>query len=242
MVVGVDAEPQRGSWITDADRELRITARCLAEDLAVTPEADIADVAGHPIVEALVAKRAAQPDGGDTVGPTAGAATLYTLRGAGRYRGATWFDGEEDVVWLCAAGFHSSGKADDAFRHFERLRDDGRIAPSANDYLRLRGDRRTRFDDLADRHAVLAIQASLHSPGTPIDARLGRVLPARVMADAGPLVLSIELALEAAGLSMARIEVALRAFSGDDDPLWENDALSWARPDELGFRLLRQPS
>jgi len=105
----------------------------------------------------------------------------------------------------------------------------------------VRRERRSRFDDLVDAHAQQALVSALGSTGEPVPVQLGREVPARVSVTAGRDVLQVELALESKSLTTTRIERSLRAFTGDGEPLWEVDALGWARRDELGFRLIRKP-
>ena len=130
----------RGSFFLP-EWELRITRRCLSEDLGVSPEEPIGALLDHPIVKALVKDRANDPDGGKSVGPEAGDRTLRRLGYGHDHRGATWWDGAERVVWLCAYhGGHRSGEPDDPFkRHFPDLIAAGRALPETSDYEALFG-------------------------------------------------------------------------------------------------------
>lgn len=135
-VPGVDAEPHLGAFVT-VDYELRITERCLTQDLGLPVDTAFERALTHPIVTAFRAKRLTDPGDGETVGPHAGDRTLYKLRGRQRHRGATLFDPVQGVVWLCAYGFHESGEPDDASKLFAALIDSKTISPSSADYRRL---------------------------------------------------------------------------------------------------------
>ncbi len=54
-----------------------------------------------------------------------------------RWRGATWYDRETEVVFLLAAGWRADGDPDDFYRELEALRDQGRLTPSDSDYEEL---------------------------------------------------------------------------------------------------------
>jgi hypothetical protein len=142
-----------------ADYELRVTARCLREDLAESETVDLEDAQRHEIVRAFCNQRSGSPIGTRTVGPAAGARTLYRLGHRDEHRGATWFDLEESVVWLCATGKHRSGEPDDAFRYFDELIEQGLIYPEVDDYERLYDDRADRFVAFApeELQALLAV-------------------------------------------------------------------------------------
>src|SRR5689334_21297157 len=131
----------RGSFICDLGHELRVTCRCLRDDLGIEPPAAFADLVDVEIVKALISKRAEHVGEGKTVGPRAGGATLYRLGRGDDHRGATWADLPNSVVWLCAYGFHRSGTEDDAFKKFRRLMEAGQMYPTVEDYEWLNEDR-----------------------------------------------------------------------------------------------------
>ena len=96
------------------------------------------------------------------------------LRHTNDWRGVTWFDDEERVVWLCACARHRSGQPDDAFPFFRSLQGTGRIWPTNDDYEALAGDRGEQFAafvlDDAPRLLVMARKA----PGTEQVLVIGR--------------------------------------------------------------------
>lgn len=145
--------------------ELRITHRCLTNDLNLGPTADFAIARSHPIVHALENQRSTSPIGAKTVGPAAGERTIYRLAYGHDHRGATWFDQAERVVWLCAYRLHRSGDPDDAFPYFHALIDSGELLPTADDYEALFLDRDRRFVDTMSVDAQALLGRARSNPG-----------------------------------------------------------------------------
>jgi hypothetical protein len=128
-----------GEW------ELRITVRCLGEDLGFAPGTSFAEALGHPIVRAFRNRRRVSTVDTKTIGPAAGDETIYRLAHGHRHRGATWYDEPNRVVWLCAYAYHESGAEDDAFPYFRELMSNGRLGPTDVDRGALDEDRAERL-------------------------------------------------------------------------------------------------
>lgn len=141
--------PNRGSYLVES-YELRITGRCLAEDLGVDAQASFESLLGQDIVRGLVGKRAAAPTGGEEFTGHGTGLSLQKLRFRDQ-RGATWYEEEKAVVWLLACGLHRSGDPDDAYPYMERLGQEGRLIPTDSDYEAL-------FDDRAERAAEVVVE------------------------------------------------------------------------------------
>lgn len=174
-------QPYGRAFLCSAGHELRITRRCLEEDLGQAfgsaddePEYEFADLVDrHQIVRGLCGKRADDTGSGDTVGPAAGAESLYTLR-QGEHRGATWYDEETGVVWLCAAStFHRSGDPNDAFQEFQDLLAEGRIYPDEADDELLEIDRAENFVAYARRDLPQLLAAAQANPDTEQTMQIG---------------------------------------------------------------------
>ena len=137
--------PHLRSLVCAAGHELRVTCRCLTEDLGSAVGATFEELAArHPMVRAFQRERRAATAGPDTLGPAGGERSLTVLRHSNDWRGVTWHDPDATVVWLCASGWHRSGQPDDAFQLFARLKDEGRIWPG-EDYDALAADRTEQF-------------------------------------------------------------------------------------------------
>ncbi len=111
---------------------LRVTVRCLNEEMEETTASD----AERPVeelepvlVRKFVAMRSQDLTGTEKVQPLQNAQEVYTLH-AGRWRGATWHDRENNVVWLLAWRLHRSGAADDATRTSRTSTPTGRLLPT----------------------------------------------------------------------------------------------------------------
>jgi hypothetical protein len=119
------------------DRELRVTRRCLVEDLDGKKDETLEGVSKHPIVRAFLRERETKTTGTRQVGQLSSGKEIWVLTQAQRHRGGTWYEPQRDIVWLVAAGHHESGSRDDFFPHCRQLDKDRRLAPSKEDYKEL---------------------------------------------------------------------------------------------------------
>jgi hypothetical protein len=144
--------------------ELRITERCLVDDLGLHADVGFDEALRHPIVDAFARERVNSMGEGKTVGPEAGPATLHRLGSGDRHRGATWWDARNKVVWLCGYGRHESGAADDAFQLFKQLIEDGRIRPTSADVETFLDDRAERLANLLPEAAARLLEEARNDP------------------------------------------------------------------------------
>lgn len=147
------------SFVCALGHELRVTKRCLTDDVADSCDASFDELVGrHGIIRAFLRERRGATSGMDTLGPGGGDRPLTVLRHTNDWRGVTWYDEETAVVWLCACARHRSGQPDDAFPRFEALRQTGHIWPIADDYESLAADRGEQFISfvLSDAPRLLA--------------------------------------------------------------------------------------
>jgi hypothetical protein len=174
-----------------ADWFLRVTQRCLVEDLGFASEAINSPLshlaAENDIVQAFNDRRSNHPEGPEVVTGLRTNKVIFTLH-VGEHRGATWFQKTvldhagvpvtPPVVWLLAARFHRSGKAEDAYPYFRELDSKGRLLPTADDVRAL----------LNQTHRSLAESLLKEVPYLIEDAKLshGRIQTA-VLADRVPV-------------------------------------------------------
>ncbi len=144
--------------------ELRITERCLVNDLNLEAGVGFDESLRHPIVDAFAKKRLNSTGEGKTVGPEAGPETLHHLGSGDRHRGATWWDAKNKVVWLCGYGWHESGADDDAFQLFKQLIEEGRIKPTPADIEALLDDRAERLANLLPDAAADLLEEARADP------------------------------------------------------------------------------
>lgn len=127
--------------------------RCLVDDLGI----DGANARrerrelDHAICRAFEAKRSQSPIGVEKLQPITTDAEVYTLH-AGRWRGATWYDVEENnAVWLLGCGSHRSGEKSDVYPYLKELDSKGDLFPASEDYELL-----IEFQDTSFAQALIA--------------------------------------------------------------------------------------
>lgn len=222
--------------------ELRITERCLVNDLGLPPDASFEDALAHPIVDAFVDKRRTEPDSGKTVGPSAGNRTLRHLGRGDDHRGATWFDRRNRIVWLTAYGLHRSGEPHDAFQIFEQLIAEDLMRPKADDYRRVLQDRTRRFIDMAPAQASAAVIEAVSREGDVIEIDLAEQLRVRIQATIAGDAVELSIVFPWAGLNRERMFFIVRCFEGSSDEVYEvTDAFNGQRisEEEVAFLIWR---
>jgi hypothetical protein len=226
----------RGSYIL-ANYELRITARCLEEDLEMSRDTPIGDLLDHPIVKALIKDRATDPDAGKTIGPAAGEDTIRRLSYGNDHRGATWWDRVEKVVWLCAYhGRHRSGAADDPFKkHFPELLAARRMKPTGVDYAALFAERDERFIDLVHADAQALLAKARQEPGVEKRAVVGGEANVGCLVEVVETLEETYVAFFVEQVTYERFVILLNAFYASRFEEWE-------QVKEMPHRLIDEPS
>jgi hypothetical protein len=236
----------RGTLLCE-QHELRVTARCLREDLGErdVDGLELERAQRHEIVRAFCRKRSDSPTGTGSVGPAAGERTLHPLRQGHDHRGATWFDREERVVWLCACGSHRSGEADDAFQHFAALIQNGLIYPEAEDYERLNDERAERFAALAPSELAELLTAAEARAGEEVRAVIGGIEELGIVVVVVETLDELFVACSRAALAdPTRVTIILGALC--PDRAWEEwdsvkEIPTRTLPlDEIGFCIVRE--
>jgi len=162
---------------------LRVTARCLTEDLGFAtddlarPIEQLAET--NAVVSAFLERRAQLPIDQDRIRGLKASIVAYSLH-AGAFRGLTWHDERNGVVWLLAARFHRSGRRDDSYPYFRALhRED--LLPSREDYRRhFDAQARTFAKALLQEPAELLRQARAR-PGGICTGRVADRIDVRVV-------------------------------------------------------------
>lgn len=233
----------RGSYLC-AGWELRITARCLVEDLRRKPDTPFEDLLGQDIVKGFVGKRSTDPADTRKIEPLTSGREVYTLGYGHRHRGATWHDEQNGVIWLCAYGRHESGALEDAFPYFKKFDAEGRLLPTRDDYERLIADRNRRFADsvVSDAQALLA--AAREEPGVEKPGVLAESVGVGVAVEVVETLEETDVAIRATDLRPGWLDIVLAAFFPDVDlRAWEpTDSFPTRalRKDELCYRHLRE--
>lgn len=189
--------------MADGTPILRVTIRCLVEDLYFGSERANIDVSelDHEVVRAFVEKRSQSPIGIEKVQPLATAAEVYTLH-AGRWRGATWHDADNEAVWLLGCGVHRSGERKDVYPYLKDLDAKGLLFPEADDYELL-----FELQDLTFTKALIE-----EIPAILEEARVKRGEEVQAVV-AGRIQISV-LSEATDGLEALWVAVSMRVFSG----------------------------
>ena len=167
----------------EPEYELRITTRCLVDDLGLT--ADAAEVPveelveQHELIGAFVEQRSQNPIDAEWIRGLTSDIMAYSLH-ATRFRGITWHDKRNGVVWLMAGGFHTSRHPKDAYPTFLALDAADRLLPGQVDFealvfVRARAAVQGMFDD-----APRLVDEARAQPGAIIQATLGGRIDVRV--------------------------------------------------------------
>jgi hypothetical protein len=158
----------------------RITLRCFSEDLGLAlPDVDSELVADHPIVDELVTRAPTAPAGLKRI-LAIGAPLVYRLR-RGRHRGAAWPDEQRDVLWLLAAGLRRQGSPEDAYAHFTRLHDAGRLLPTPDDAARIRLEAAARRYRQLSAEIPAAVGEARERAGHCVSATFDGAVPYRML-------------------------------------------------------------
>ena len=197
-----------------AGYELRVTTRCLLEDLGFRPSdaatglESLADgrTLGADLLRTFidVRSKAPVPSDEDVMHRMAEQAPpTYPLRRGNRQRGLTWYDTRYDVVWLVAAHHsHRSGELDDSYVYFRGLRRE-QLLPSREDMERMLGERRDEIADQIWDDVPALMRAAAAQPCSEVNGHVGRVPIAMVMtADLPPhLYLAVSRKWEEVGVT-----------------------------------------
>jgi hypothetical protein len=231
----------RGSYLCAA-YELRITARCLDEDLGSGTEASFEELSGHEIVTAFVNRRKDSPTNTRTVAPLSSGEQVYRLAYGERHRGATWFDEANGVVWLLAYAQHEFEDRGDAFPYFKQLDRDDRLLPTAEDYEALFRDRDLRFTQVVEHEAANLLQAARDAPGTEQRAVIGGQFGVGVAVEVVETLEEVWVAVKTGGLTQEYLAILFAALfpeaEFEDIESVSDFADRELDPDELGFRCL----
>jgi len=236
------ADCRWGSYLC-ADWELRVTARCLVEDLGREPDGPFEDLLGQDIIKGFVGKRSTEPTDTRKVEPLTSGRELYTLGYGHRHRGATWHDTQNGVIWLCAYARHESGTPDDAFPYFKQLDAEGQLLPTRDDYGQLIEDRNRRFTDAVVTDAQALLAEAREEPDVEKSGVLADSVEVGVAVEIVETLEETRVAIRAGDLRPGWLDIVLAAFFPDVDIRgWEPTErfpTRALREDELCYRHLR---
>jgi hypothetical protein len=179
----------RPSW------QLAVTRRCLEEDLRVDPSGSWQDyVDRYPILAAFRDRRGALPEGEEVIQQVRRVLPVppvFSLH-SGDDRAGTWFDEEDNVVWLLGVGRNHD------YDHLEDLARRQRLLPTLEDYDQLEAQvpSPAEFDELAVEARRLR-QKAMAVQGRIVHGKLSDWLRVRACYELGePPVLTVAINLE----------------------------------------------
>lgn len=205
-----------GSYLCH-DYELRVTERCLADDLGCSSEHPFEELAGHEIITAFVNRRRSSPTNTRQVAPLSSGKVVYRLAYGDRHRGATWHDEANGVVWLLAYARHEFRDQGDAFPYFKRLDADGDLTPTERDYEALFRDRDRRFAEVVARQAEELLAAAREQPGREQRAIVGGQLGVGVALEIVETLEEVYLAVKTARLTQENLAILVAAVFQDQE-------------------------
>lgn len=222
--------------------DLRITRRCLEDDLEYFGEVPFKDLARHEIIKALVKRRSDGPADTREITPLSCGKRVYRLAYGDRHRGATWYDEQHGVVWLLAYARHEFEDRGDAFPYFKELDAEGQLLPRPADYEALLRERDGRLQSEIDTDAKLILDEARENPGREVVGMLGGAVEVTVTVMVVESLGELYVAVQMEGLAKEHFVIALAAlFEGRNFEEIEtaNELPDRAlQPGELAFRAL----
>jgi hypothetical protein len=209
-----------GRALVGLGRELRITERCLTDDLSRGPDAVFEDLQSLDIIRAFVRERRDKDIGSPLTGLTT-QVPVGVLRHGHDHRGATWFDEDHDVVWLMAYRLHRSGKPDDFFPWVQDLDAREELFPTEADYEQLERDRADRFTKAILIECPQILKAAREAPDTEIARELGGEYAIAVTVEVADDLEAITIAFDLRTLQVVEHMPAILAALAPDPEGWE---------------------
>lgn len=235
---------RNGSYLC-VSYELRVTARCLADDLGRPGDDPFSKLANHEIVVAFINRRRDSPDDTRQVTPLSTGRTIYRLAYGDRHRGATWYDEANRVVWLLAYAQHDFADAGDAFPYFKELDAADRLLPTSDDYQALFEARAARFAEVVGSEATDLLSSARASAGTERRAIIAAQLEVGLVVETAEDLEGVEevtLAVRLHGLTLENLPILLAAlFPGSTVNDIQTPTSLAGRPldkNEIGYRVL----
>lgn len=153
---------------------LRVTIRCLIDDLGL----DRADARMEvheledEVCRAFESRRSQSPIGVEKLQPIETDAEVYTLH-AGRWRGATWHDEDNNAVWLLGCAYHRSGEKNDVYPYLKELDSKGELFPVSEDYVLLFELQDTSFAEALIADVPGLMEEARRQPGAEVTGLIG---------------------------------------------------------------------
>ncbi len=229
-------EPER-SW------QLAVTRRCREEDLGLSASDHWRDqISRFPILQAFADRRGQVPEGSERVRELIPIlqAPIFTLH-SGQARGGTWYDPDEEIVWLIGVGWAHD------YEHLVGLGRRGKLLPTDEDYAELEPSVPDVFElERIGRQVRELIADARAHPGEIVEGELAERVHVRICREVGePAMLTVAIS-ERIGPGTIRLPQTWKlmvaqaffpgtAFPDDYVPFAQRVDDSGIRPDELAL-------
>ncbi len=231
---GLIGKTLRQSFLCE-EWELRVTGRCLEEDLGRSPASTFESLLGIEIVKEFTNARSDRTGDRKLISGLRTGVPVWILSRGHDHRGATVFDEEQHVVWLLAYGRHRSNSPDDFYKYCPRLDAADRLLPTEDDYERLFDDRGERFVDGLMVEAPLYLKEA-RDRQVEISVLIGGEMGAKLAIEVAGEAEATSIAVSLETLAGDHVPLVLRAFHAEGD--WESASQMPSRPlevDEVAF-------
>ena len=168
-----------------------VTARCLRQDLGVSPpDPQVIRRANidHPAIAELCRLAPKTPLSQKPISQlTQHGFQGFRLR-VSNHRGCTWHDGNEDIVWLLAYALHQGGDESDCYNVFEALHTSNQLVPTRADIeiVRLEQLFHSQVPSFGEQIAE-SVRDAMYDPEATIELENEALLPVKVRVDVVPV-------------------------------------------------------
>jgi hypothetical protein len=135
----------------------------------------------HPVIKAFVTKRSQSPHGQECTFLSNAAGPLDNLH-HGTWRGLTWYDTDNAVVWLLGVGRHTTGDDSDVYDMLKSRHARKGLFPNEDDYLGLEPDADS-FVECAAEQARLLVRKAYSNPGTEVRGEVADALDVGILVE-----------------------------------------------------------
>jgi hypothetical protein len=198
-----------GAYIC-AEWELRITDRCMTEDLGCASGTPFEDLPDDGAIRAFKKNRSETATGTRQVSPLTQGMEVWVLSAGAKLRGGTWYEPVDSVIWLVAVGPHKSGQPNDFFPYCKALDADGRLAPTIEDVTAMLLERDARIMEAIAIEGPLVLQHAREA-GHEVKVRIGHQ-PAAIGIEAAAELEAITVAFDAGSLDFDLVPIILQAI------------------------------
>ena len=229
MLLGaLTGKPYLGGYFCES-WELRVTSRCLAEDLGVAEDADFAQIQNREIIETFIRQRSTRIEGTRKLEPLTNGGEVWIFGRGHKERGTTVFDEVNKIVWLLTYhSNHRSGEDDDYIPVAKQLDSDDRLMPTPGDYKRYFDERSLLLAKSIMVEAPLLLAEARKRSGV-IEATLGHGWGTKVLIEVDEDMETVVVVFDLMSTPYNEVPAILAAFIADAD---------WYDANEIGGRAL----